>query len=95
MDSRAKQSKTLKGDRLSEIRELIERNAAARGWLIFATHDVCTGPSDYGYTPDDFSRIVDLSQRSGARVLTMSQVCQQLGVLPDQEKVDAHNLNPN
>jgi peptidoglycan/xylan/chitin deacetylase (PgdA/CDA1 family) len=82
-------------DRLSEIRELIERNAAARGWLIFATHDVCTGPSDYGYTPDDFSRIVDLSQRSGARVLTMSQVCQQLGVLPDQEKVDAHNLNPN
>jgi len=82
-------------DRLNEIRDLIERNAAARGWLIFATHDVCNEPSEYGCTLHDFASIVDLSIRSGARVLTMSQVFEQVGVLPSQEKVHAHNLNPN
>ena len=38
-------------DALQEIERLIERNAAAGGWLIFATHDVTPEPSRYGCTP--------------------------------------------
>jgi peptidoglycan/xylan/chitin deacetylase (PgdA/CDA1 family) len=78
---------------LDEIRDLIARNAAAKGWLIFGTHDVSTRPSIYGCTPDHFANIVDMSIRSGATVLTMAHACRQLGVSTSQEKVHAHNLN--
>src|SRR5262249_26523839 len=33
---------------IDEIADLIERNAASKGWLIFATHDVTARPSAYG-----------------------------------------------
>ena len=29
------------------VKSLIDQNARARGWLIFATHDVCTDPSPF------------------------------------------------
>jgi len=61
-------------DRMDEIRSLIAQNAAAKGWLIFATHDVCPKPSPYGYSADQFANIVDMSMRSGAKVLPMRDV---------------------
>ena len=64
----------------AEIRELIELNAATKGWLIFATHDVDVPPSDYGCDPRDFESIVRLALQSGAKVLPMMQVCRELGV---------------
>jgi peptidoglycan/xylan/chitin deacetylase (PgdA/CDA1 family) len=67
-------------DRMDEIRDLIERNAAARGWLIFATHDVGSQPSVYGCAADRFASIVDMSVRSGAQVLPMRDVYGRLGI---------------
>jgi peptidoglycan/xylan/chitin deacetylase (PgdA/CDA1 family) len=68
-----------RGD-LDAIRTVIEQNAAARGWLIFATHDVADQPSPYGCEPEYFAEVVRLSLRSGARVVPMMQACQELGI---------------
>jgi peptidoglycan/xylan/chitin deacetylase (PgdA/CDA1 family) len=65
---------------LDEITRLIDENAAAGGWLIFATHDVVDNPSAYGCTPAYFEQIVRLSRASGARLLPMTSVCRELGV---------------
>jgi peptidoglycan/xylan/chitin deacetylase (PgdA/CDA1 family) len=51
------------------VKNLISQNARARGWLIFATHDVRANPSPYGCTPDFFEQAVQWSLESGARIL--------------------------
>jgi len=68
------------GQNLAEVDRLIEANAAAKGWLIFATHDVAENPSPYGCDPAYFDEIVRLSVASGAKVLPMAQVCQALSI---------------
>ena len=65
-------------DDLRAISAVIDENAAARGWLIFATHDVCDEPSRYGCFSSLFDEVVRLSLRSGARVLPMKYVLQEL-----------------
>ena len=52
-----------------EIKQIIDANARAKGWLIFATHDVCDQPTRFGCTPAFFERIVEYSAKSGAIVL--------------------------
>jgi hypothetical protein len=64
--------------RMTEVEGLIRRNAAAKGWLIFATHDVCPSPSDWGCEPRVFEGIVKCALDSGARVLPMTHVCREL-----------------
>ena len=54
---------------LAPIRDLIDRNRRARGWLIFATHDIGDRPSPHGCTPAFFESVVRLAVASGARVL--------------------------
>jgi hypothetical protein len=49
--------------------------------LIFATHDVATRPSAYGCDPKCFEEVVRLSLASGARVLPMTHVCRELGLV--------------
>ena len=56
-------------DNPEAVRNLINQNARARGWLIFATHDVRTDPSPYGCTPDFVEQVVEWSLESGARIL--------------------------
>jgi peptidoglycan/xylan/chitin deacetylase (PgdA/CDA1 family) len=68
-----------RGD-LREAADLIEANAAVKGWLIFSTHDVCESPSLYGCTPAYFEEVVRRSLASHARVLPMAQVCRELGI---------------
>lgn len=51
------------------ISAVIDANARARGWLIFATHDVCDSPTRYGCTPALFERVVEYSVQSGAVIL--------------------------
>jgi peptidoglycan/xylan/chitin deacetylase (PgdA/CDA1 family) len=65
---------------LEVVRRVIEQNAAARGWLIFATHDVSAKPSSYGCEPDYFEEVVRCSIESGARVLPMMQACRELSI---------------
>jgi peptidoglycan/xylan/chitin deacetylase (PgdA/CDA1 family) len=66
--------------RLDDVARLIELNASAGGWLIFATHDVSRKPSKYGCGEKHFREVVDLSVKSGARVLPMTNVCTELGL---------------
>jgi len=51
------------------VKSLIDQNACARGWLIFATHDVCSNPSPFGCTPEFFEQVVKWSLASGGRIL--------------------------
>ena len=54
------------------ISSVIDENARARGWLIFATHDVCDSPTRFGCTPALFERVVNYSVRSGAMILPVN-----------------------
>jgi peptidoglycan/xylan/chitin deacetylase (PgdA/CDA1 family) len=65
---------------LDDVARLIESNANAGGWLIFATHDVDRAPSDYGCDRSYFSKLVHLAVVSGARVLPMTTVCNELRI---------------
>jgi len=55
------------------VKRLIDQNARARGWLIFATHDVRDAPSPFGCTPDFFEQVVQWALESGARILPVVQ----------------------
>jgi peptidoglycan/xylan/chitin deacetylase (PgdA/CDA1 family) len=68
------------GGTLDSVRKLIDLNAAAGGWLIFATHDVVPTPSLYGVQPAYLDAVVRFAIESGARVLPMARVCGELGV---------------
>ncbi len=67
-------------DNLEQVRQMVEANAHAGGWLIFATHDVTADPSACGCDPSFFESVVKLAVESGARVLPMAQACEQLGI---------------
>lgn len=60
------------------VRELIDDNRRARGWLILATHDVCASPSPFGCTPDFFEDIVRYAVNSGARIMPVINACKTL-----------------
>jgi hypothetical protein len=62
------------------IRDVIERNREAGGWLIFATHDVCENPTRYGCTPKLFEEVVNCSVKSGALILPVFQAWERLRI---------------
>ncbi len=56
-------------DAIRPVKDLIDQNQQARGWLIFATHDVSDNPSPYGCTPTFFEEVVRYAVDSGACIL--------------------------
>jgi peptidoglycan/xylan/chitin deacetylase (PgdA/CDA1 family) len=56
-----------------QVKALVDRNRHARGWLIFATHDVSNQPTPYGCTPRHFETVVRWAVESGARILPVVQ----------------------
>jgi peptidoglycan/xylan/chitin deacetylase (PgdA/CDA1 family) len=48
----------------AKIRDLIDRNRAVGGWLIFYTHDIHHTPSPYGCTPEQFEAVVAYAAES-------------------------------
>jgi len=66
---------------LKKLANLFESNANAGGWLIFATHDISREPSEYGWGETYFREVVRLAVESGARVLPMTNVCAELGLV--------------
>lgn len=56
-------------DNPEALKSFIDQNARARGWLIFATHDIRESPSRFGCTPGLFEQVLQWSLESGARVL--------------------------
>lgn len=69
-------------DNPDAVKTLIDQNAHARGWLIFATHDVCADPSPFGCTPDFFERVVEWSCASGARILPVVKALEMIQGAP-------------
>jgi peptidoglycan/xylan/chitin deacetylase (PgdA/CDA1 family) len=65
-------------DNPSFVKEVIDRNCRARGWLIFATHDVSETPTPYGCTPSFFEDIVKYSMDSGARILPVAKALEAI-----------------
>lgn len=60
------------------LKNLIDRNQRARGWLILATHDICDDPTPYGCTPDFFQEVVQYAVNSGARILPVVKALEAL-----------------
>jgi peptidoglycan/xylan/chitin deacetylase (PgdA/CDA1 family) len=60
------------------IKQVIDDNARAVGWLIFATHDVSDSPTCFGCTSALFERIVDYTEKSGAHVLRVRDVVDKI-----------------
>lgn len=60
------------------VKSLIDQNCKARGWLIFATHDICDNPTQYGCTPGFFEEIVRCAINSGARVLPVTKALKMM-----------------
>jgi len=60
------------------LKNLIDQNRKARGWLIFATHDIIKAPTPFGCTPDFFEDIVQYAVNSGAKILPVVQALEIL-----------------
>jgi peptidoglycan/xylan/chitin deacetylase (PgdA/CDA1 family) len=71
-------------DNPEAVKSLIDQNARARGWLIFATHDVCADPSPFGCTPDFFKQVVQWSLESGARILPVVKALELVQAAPSK-----------
>jgi peptidoglycan/xylan/chitin deacetylase (PgdA/CDA1 family) len=65
-------------DDTDAVKRVIDNNIAARGWLIFATHDICDNPSPFGCSPQFFSEIVKYAADSGARILPVVKAWEAL-----------------
>ncbi len=60
------------GHDLGPVKDVIDRNREARGWLIFATHDVDPHPTPFGCRPEFFEEVVAYAAGSGASILTLA-----------------------
>ena len=58
-------------DDVRAVRDVIDLNRTAGGWLILATHDVTENPTRFGCTPAFFEDVVSYAVRSGAHVTTV------------------------
>lgn len=65
-------------DSLPTVKDMIDRNAQARGWLIFATHDVAEQPTRYGCTPQFFTAVVEYAIHSGAKIMPVASAVREL-----------------
>ena len=71
-------------DNPQAVKSLIDQNARAPGWLIFATHDVCAAPSPFGCTSDFFEQVVQWSMASGARILPVVKALEVVQAAPSK-----------
>ncbi|HMJ65315.1 MAG TPA: polysaccharide deacetylase family protein [Candidatus Binatia bacterium] len=65
-------------DHPAAIREMLDRNARAGGWLIFATHDVCEKPTRFGCAPRFFEEVVQQASKSGATILPVAEAFERV-----------------
>lgn len=60
------------------LTKLVDFACREKGWLVFATHDICDSPSPYGCTPHFFESIVQYAANSGARIMPVADACELL-----------------
>jgi peptidoglycan/xylan/chitin deacetylase (PgdA/CDA1 family) len=65
-------------DNPAAAKGLIARNRQLKGWLIFATHDICDTPTPWGCRPDYFADIVQCAVDSGAQILPVIEALETL-----------------
>lgn len=63
---------------LAMARALIDQNAHARGWLVFATHDIEDDPTPYGCTTQFLNSVVEHAARSGSLMLPVAEACRRV-----------------
>jgi glycosyltransferase involved in cell wall biosynthesis/peptidoglycan/xylan/chitin deacetylase (PgdA/CDA1 family) len=61
------------------VKDLIDRNRQACGWLIFATHDISDTHTAFGCTPEFFERVVRYAISSGAEIVPVVEALEVLG----------------
>jgi glycosyltransferase involved in cell wall biosynthesis/peptidoglycan/xylan/chitin deacetylase (PgdA/CDA1 family) len=66
-------------DNLQAVKDLIDRNRQACGWLIFATHDISDRPTPFGCTPEFFENVVQYAIGSGAQIVPVVEALEVLG----------------
>jgi peptidoglycan/xylan/chitin deacetylase (PgdA/CDA1 family) len=64
---------------LDFARRLIELNAAARGWLIFAAHDITDDERPFACQPRLLEKVVQLACDSGAELIPMYEALRKIG----------------
>jgi hypothetical protein len=74
-------------DKPELIRQILDQNRAAGGWLVFATHDIAEQPTRYGCTPRFFEQVVRWAADSGARILPVAQALAEVAARPDECRV--------
>jgi hypothetical protein len=62
------------------IEALIEHNATHCGWLIFATHDIDTRPSQFGCAPSFLTAVAECVARYGGLILPVREACKLITV---------------
>jgi peptidoglycan/xylan/chitin deacetylase (PgdA/CDA1 family) len=68
-----------------QIKQTIDANTRANGWLIFATHDVCDSPTRFGCTPQFFGQVVGCAAASGAAILSVHMALRRVLSAPVRE----------
>jgi glycosyltransferase involved in cell wall biosynthesis/peptidoglycan/xylan/chitin deacetylase (PgdA/CDA1 family) len=63
---------------LQAVKDLIDRNRQACGWLIFATHDISDSHTPFGCTPDFFENVVKYAVGSGAQIVPVVEALEVL-----------------
>jgi peptidoglycan/xylan/chitin deacetylase (PgdA/CDA1 family) len=56
---------------LQRFRELIDACKRQSAWLIFYTHDVCSNPSRWGCTEEEFAAVLKVVVESGIEIMTV------------------------
>jgi len=79
-------------DNFQAVKDVIDHNRQACGWLIFATHDISNNPTPFGCTPEFFERVVEYAIGSGAQIVPVVEALEVLGAT-DWET--AHSNRPS
>jgi len=69
------------GNSIDTVKQLIDKNAEAHGWLIFATHDIDDNPSGYGCSKKFFEEAVAHAAKSGSLLLPVGKACERLHMM--------------
>src|SRR5882762_10159051 len=67
-------------DNIQAIKDIIDENRRACGWLIFATHDIAKNHTPFGCTPEFFQSVVQYAVSSGAEIVPVAEALKILGV---------------
>jgi|SRR5579863_1665331 len=65
-------------DQSEAAKRLIIENTGRKSWLIFYSHDVASSPSPFGCSPRLLEEVVSFAAGSGAKLMTVAEVLNQI-----------------